>query len=205
MSGDSFLDWEKGQKPTKTKRLFPYAQYYNGGKVVLNRRVLDRSAITNVDSFTDVRPLNFLKFYMIISYSFCKKNKITKNVFELLLYIYSEPPLTLRELRGFLALLPNKKFNLSYFLENNLITETEPLKEYLDAPVKFYRLSYQTIKAIDRFYLKLTKTLNSVERYDHNVVFRKNPMTLLDKKYKEAIIKMNEDNSDNFNNFKTKS
>lgn len=201
MADVSFADWVKENKQTQNSRTFIY-DYDRNNESIAIRRDFRKYRGKQIQIVTENRPINFLKYYMIASYSYCKKNNISKDVFELLLFLYSEPPLSKLEIREYCRLLPKKTQGLAYLIKNDLVKEVSPLKEYCDAPLKFYQLSYHVLKSIHNFYLKLLKMLNNVERGDVNPVFWQNPMSVLDKRYRDALIKMQNDNSDGFSNYK---
>ena len=201
MEEKSFLDWKKENVQIRKSRTFHYDYNKNNERITIKRE-FRRGRGKELKIYTEQRPINFLKYYMIASYSFCRKNDISKDVFELLLFLYSEPPMSKSEIREYCKLLPIKTQGLAYLIKKDLVKEVKPLEDYCDAPVKFYQLSYPVLKSINNFYLKLLKMLNNVERGDINPVFWKNPMSVLDKRYREALIRMQKDDSDGFSNYK---
>ena len=202
MADVSFAEWKKENVEIRKSRTFHYDYNKNNERITIKRDFRrGRGKELQLDQ-TEQRPINFLKYYMIASYSYCRKNNISKDVFELLLFLYSEPPMSKQEIQEYCRLLPKKTQGLAYLIKKDLVKEVLPLKEYCDAPLKFYQLSYHVLKSIHNFYLKLLKMLNNVGRGDINPVFWKNPMSVLDKRYRKALIDMQANDSDNFNNYK---
>ncbi len=201
MAEESFLEWKKANKEKKSTKSYYYD--YNRQYVKYNiKRKIRKDRSKTLSLICAEKPMNFLKYYMIMSYSFCRKNNISKDVFELLLYLYSEPPMTRSEINTACKLLPKKTNRLNHLIEKGLVNQIQPIEQYVQAPVMFYGLSHSCLRSIDAFYQKLLKLMNGVERGDINPIFWKNPMSVLDKTYQEAIIKMMNDNTDGFDNYK---
>ena len=112
MADESFLDWKKANKEKKSQKSYYYD--YNRQYVKYNiKRKIRKDRSKTLSLICAEKPMNFLKYYMIMSYSFCRKNNISKDVFELLLYLYSEPPMTRSEINTACKLLPKKTNRLS--------------------------------------------------------------------------------------------
>jgi hypothetical protein len=200
---ESFLDWKAKEVKERKGNLKPVkkSKYDFTREPSVYRYVRPTIKTKRLRIMDSAKGIDLLKYYSIVSYSFCKKNKITKDVFEFLLHLYSEPPMTRYEFNEVLKILPVKSKRLKYFVDSGFITETEPIKKYDKSPVSFFAVSQSMQKCIHHFYMRLLKHEKMTEDKNKEVLFYKN-ISVLDKNYAEAILKMNRNDNDNFNNYK---
>lgn len=197
----SFKEFQQEYKDTN-RIVNVLSTYYNGTRFEYKRGIIktEKSKIF-YDFNTFERPFDFLKYYMIVSYSLCRKYKINKHVLELMLYLYGEPPMTRVEFREVIKLLPYRTYNVTKLVESGWFRETTPMEEFEAAPTLFYGLSRKGLEVIESFYRRLIKISSPVERNDKNPVFWIKPKSLLDPEYRKALIKMKENENDGFSEY----
>lgn len=202
-SSESFLNWKAKEAKERKGNLKPVkkSKYDFNKEPSVYRYIRPKKTVRRLRIIDDSKGIDFLKYYSLVSYCFCKKNKITKDVFEFLLHIYSEPPMTRYEFNEFLKILPMKSKRLKYFVDNGFVKETNPILKYDASPVKFYAVSLAMQKSIHWFYMKLLKHDKISELHQDNAIFNKK-VSVLDSNYARAIEKMNRNDNDNFNNYK---
>lgn len=195
----SFKEW-KEENVESSNNIKVISTYYNGTRFDFKRLIIKNDNTKCLfDTNTKEKTCDFLKYYMIVSYSTCKKYKINRHFLELMLYLYSEPPMTRAEFREVIKILPFRSYNVTKLVETGLFKEVTPLAEYQDSPTKFYGVSRRGMSIVEKFYLRLMKITSSVERGDKNEVFFVKPKSLLDEAYKRELIRMKDNDSDGFN------
>lgn len=195
----SFKEWQEENKET-TSNIRVISTYLNGTRFDYKRIIRKYDRVKCIfDTNTHERPTDFLKYYMIISYSTCRKYKINRHFLELMLYLYSEPPMTRAEFREVIKILPFRSYNVTKLVETGLFKEVTPLAEYEASPTKFYGVSRKGLEIVESFYNRLMKINSPTERNDRNPVFYIKPKSLLDEAYKRELIKMKNNLDDGFN------
>jgi len=194
----SFKEWQEENKQSASN-IKVLSTYYNGTRFDYKRSIRKNDHVKTIFDFnTKEKPVDFLKYYMIVSYSTCRKYKINRSLLELMLYLYSEPPMTRAEFREVIKILPFKTYNVTKLVETGLFKEVTPLAEYETAPTKFYGVSKRGLSIIEKFYHRLMKITSPVERNDKNPVFWIKPKSLLDVAYRKELIKMKDNIDDGF-------
>lgn len=131
-------------------------------------------------------PRDYLKYYRVIRYFFCKKYKITYPDLELLFFLYSEKYFSRQDFDDYNELFSWDEHKF-YRLKN--AGWIEVFRQKKDYKRVIYKVSYKGIRMIDSFYKKLGGE-EIPESPSANPLFLRN-VSYTDKVYRNMIKDMN--------------